>query len=106
MNKTFKENIHDELEEKMSNYSGYAKANLHSDMKKQKKQQFQLGDIAYMIDADYNFYESEIYRIDLINDKYIYTCETDFEDNDIGDWVLTSEVARELHLEAMLGSEK
>lgn len=71
-----------------------------------KKQKFQLGDVAYMIDADYGFYECEVYRIDLIDGKYIYTCETDFDDDDIGDWVFTSEIERELYLEAMFNSQK
>lgn len=31
VNKTFKGNMHDELEEKMSNYSGYVKESVRSD---------------------------------------------------------------------------
>lgn len=66
-------------------------------------QQFQLGDTAYMIDEDYRFFESEVKRIDLDKGKYFYTTnDADFEFKDIGDWVFTSEMYRELHLEAMI----
>ncbi len=67
------------------------------------KQLFQLGDIAYMIDEDYRFFESEVYRIELDNGKYYYTADDcDFEDGDIGNWVFKSEIERELHLEALM----
>jgi len=68
-----------------------------------ENQEFQLGNIAYMIDDDYRFFESEVYRIELKNGKYYYdTHDCDFEFNDIGDWVFKSEMYRELHLEAMM----
>lgn len=68
-----------------------------------EKQKFQLGDIAYMIDEDYNFFESEVYRIELRNGKYYYeTSDVDFELKDIGNWVFESEIYRELHLEAIM----
>ena len=67
-----------------------------------EKQEFQLGDIVYMIDEDYRFFESEVYRIELRNGKYYYeTSDVDFEFKDIGDWVFKSEMYREMHLEAM-----
>lgn len=68
-----------------------------------EKQEFELGDIAYMVDEDYKFFESEVYRIELKNGKYYYdTHDCDFEFKDIGDWVFKSEMYRELHLEAMI----
>lgn len=68
-----------------------------------EKQEFQLSDIAYMIDEDYKFFESEVYRIELDNWKYYYTTdEVDFEYKDIGQWVFTSELYREIHMENML----
>ena len=67
-----------------------------------EKQEFQLGDTAYMIDEDYRFFESEVYKIELDNGKYYYTAECDFEYVDIGDWVFKSEAERELHLEALM----
>jgi len=67
-----------------------------------EKQMFQLGDIAYMIDDDYRFFENEVYRIELKDEKYYYdTHDIDFEFKDIGDWVFESKTYRELHLEAM-----
>lgn len=68
-----------------------------------EKQEFQLGDIAYMIDEDYRFFESEVYRIELRDGKYYYdTHDVGFEYEDIGDWVFKSEMYRELHLESMV----
>ncbi|MBD5589286.1 hypothetical protein [Clostridium botulinum] len=68
-----------------------------------EKQEFELGDIAYMIDEDYNFFESEVYRIELKNGKYYYeTSDVDFELKDIGDWVFKSEIYREMHLEVLI----
>ncbi|HID0768026.1 TPA: regulator [Clostridium botulinum] len=70
---------------------------------KNTKQKFQLGDIACMIDEDNNFFESEVYRIELRNGKYYYeTSDVDFELKDIGDWVFKSEMYRELHLESIM----
>ena len=70
----------------------------------EEKQEFQLGNIAYMIDEDYRFFESEVHRIALHNGKYYYeTHDCDFEVKDIGDWVFTSELYRELHLEVIAG---
>lgn len=68
-----------------------------------EKQKFQLGDIAYMIDEDYRFFESEIWRIELRDGKYYYeTYDCDFSNKDIGDWVFKSKTYREVHLEAMI----
>jgi len=65
-----------------------------------EKQEFQLGDTAYCIDEDYRFFESTVYRIELNKEKYFYTSgDADFEFKDIGDWVFTSEIYREIHLE-------
>lgn len=56
-----------------------------------------------MIDEDYHFFESEVYRIELDNGKYYYTADDcDFEDKDIDNWVFKSEMERELHLEALM----
>ncbi|BDB03758.1 regulator [Clostridium botulinum] len=77
--------------------------NLIEKANKNTKQLFQLGDIAYMIDEDYRFFESEVCSIELKSGKYYYnTHDCDFEDKDIGDWVFESEMYRELHLEAMM----
>lgn len=68
-----------------------------------EKQELQLGDTAYMIDEDYRFFESEVKRIDFDKGKYFYTTnDADFEFKDIGDWVFTSEMYRELHSETRL----
>lgn len=68
-----------------------------------EKQEFQLGDTAYMIDEDYRFFESEVYLIYLKNGKYYYeTHDIDFVKKDIGDWVFTSEMFRELHIESII----
>lgn len=68
-----------------------------------KKQEFQLGDIAYMIDDDYNFFEGIVYRMELCNDgKIEYSAGMcDFTSNDIGDWVFESELFRGLHMESL-----
>ena len=64
-----------------------------------EKQQFQLGEIAYMIDEDYRFFESEVFRIELKNGKYYYdTYDCDFTNDDIDEWVFTSELYREIHM--------
>jgi hypothetical protein len=63
-----------------------------------EKQEFQLGDIAYMIDEDYRFFESDVHTISLNDGKYYYeTRDVDFEFKDIGDWVFTSAIYREIH---------
>lgn len=68
-----------------------------------EKQEFQLGDVAYMIDEDYRFFESEVYRIELKDGKYYYdTHDIDYELKDIGDWVFTSELYKELRFGAMM----
>ena len=69
-----------------------------------EKQEFQLGGTAYMIDEDYRFFEGEVYRIELKDGKFYYeTPSCDFEGKDIGDWVFTSELYRELHMEVIAG---
>ncbi|MBZ9693261.1 hypothetical protein [Clostridium sp. M14] len=69
---------------------------------KEEIQEFQLGDTAYMIDEDYRFFESEIYKIELDNSKYYYTTgDCDFECRDIGTWVFKSKKYRELYLESL-----
>ena len=73
-------------------------------LKDTNEQQFQLGDIAYMIDEDYRFFESTVNRIDLNKGEYFYTTnDADFGFKDIGDWVFTSEMYRGLHLENKAG---
>jgi hypothetical protein len=68
-----------------------------------EKQEFQLGDTAYMIDEDYRFFESEVHTISLNKEKYYYeTGNVDFEYGDIGDWVFKSDTERVLHLEVMM----
>lgn len=68
--------------------------------KEKEKQEFQLGDWAYMIDEDYRFFESEVYGIVLQDGKYYYdTHDCEFEFKDIGDWVFKSEIHREIHSE-------
>lgn len=69
-----------------------------------EKQEFQLGDAAYMIDEDYRFFESEVYSITLKDGKYYYdTHDIDFELKDINDWVFSTEMYREMHLESRFG---
>jgi hypothetical protein len=66
-----------------------------------EKQEFQLGDTAYMVDEDYRFFEGKVYLIYLKDGKYYYeTHDIDFEYKDINDWVFSSELYRELHLES------
>lgn len=68
--------------------------------KEKEKQEFQLGDTAYMIDEDYNLFESEVYIIAFKNGKYLYdTRDIDFEHKDIGIWVFKSIEEREMYLE-------
>lgn len=70
--------------------------------KKKEPQEFNLGDTAYMIDEDFKFFESEVYRIELSKGEYLYeTSDCDFEFKDIGKWVFKSEMDRQLHLGAM-----
>ena len=65
-----------------------------------EKQEFQLGDTAYMIDEDYRFFESTVKRIGLDKGKYYYeTSDVDFEYGDIGEWVFKSDSERAMHLE-------
>lgn len=64
-----------------------------------EKQEFQLGDTAYMVDEDYRFFEGEVYKIELNDGKYEYTADgADFTNDDIGDWVFTSKEVREMHV--------
>ncbi|WP_259473345.1 hypothetical protein [Clostridium estertheticum] len=73
--------------------------------KLKEKQEFQLGDTAYMIDEDYRFFESEVYRIELKDGKYYYdTHDIDFCYEDINDWVFNTEMYREIHLESKFSS--
>lgn len=62
------------------------------------KQEFQLGDIAYMVDSDYRWSESEVHRVELCRDGTIEysTWDCDFNTDDIGDWVFKSEQDREM----------
>lgn len=67
-------------------------------------QEFQLGDTAYMIDEDYRFFESEVYKIELDNGRYYYdTDDGDFESSEIGKWVFKSYLDRQLYLESKMG---
>lgn len=71
------------------------------------KQEFQLGDTAYMIDEDYRYFESMVNRIDLDEGGCFYTTnDADFSYKDIGDWVFTSELYRQIHMENMFGNEE
>ncbi|TCO69531.1 regulator [Marinisporobacter balticus] len=68
-----------------------------------EKQEFELGDTAYMIDEDYKCFESTVFRITL-NRKGIYdydTYDADFGARDIGEWVFKSEQEREMYLRTM-----
>lgn len=69
-----------------------------------KIQKFQLGDIEYMIDDDYRYFESEVYKIELLdNGEYYYsTGDCDFSYEDIDDWVFESELFRDIHLENLM----
>jgi len=68
--------------------------------KKKEAQEFNLGDTAYMIDEDFKFFESEVYRVELSKGKYLYdTYDVEFEYKDIGEWVFKSERDRQLYLE-------
>jgi hypothetical protein len=70
------------------------------------KQEFQLGDTAYMIDEDYRYFESIVNRIDLDKGECFYTTnDADFGHKDIGDWVFTSDLYRQIHMENLFGSE-
>lgn len=65
-----------------------------------EQQEFQLGDTAYMIDEDFRFFESEVYRIELNKGKYHYdTADCDFELKDIGKWVFKSHEDRVDYIE-------
>lgn len=71
------------------------------------KQQFQLGDTAYCIDEDYRYFESTVKKIELYKERYYYSTEDcDFDLNDINDWVFTSELYRQIHMENMFGGDK
>ena len=64
-------------------------------------QEFSLGNIAYMIDDDFRFFESTVNKIELKDGHYYYeTSDVDFEYKDIGDWVFKSDAYREIHLES------
>lgn len=54
---------------------------------------FEIGDIAYILDENYNFFENKVYRIEFTDWKYhYYTHDVDFYYEDIGVWVFTAEV--------------
>lgn len=65
---------------------------------RKEKQEFQLGDIAYLVDEDYSWWESEVFRIELTREgTYLYeTRDVDFTAKDINDWVYKSEQNREI----------
>lgn len=69
-----------------------------------EKQIFQIGDTAYMIDEDYRYFESEIYKVEKFGDEIIYTCEWDFTKDDVGVSVFTSELYRQIRMENMIES--
>lgn len=68
-----------------------------------EKLEFNLGDIVYFIDDDYNYFESGIRGLQLDRKGNIYyeTWDVEFEKEDIGNWVFKSELEREMHLENM-----
>lgn len=68
-----------------------------------EKLEFNLGDIAYLIDSDYSYFEETIRRVELNRNGSIEygTWDTDFTKEDIGDWVFKSELERQMHLENM-----
>lgn len=66
---------------------------------KKERQEFHIGDIAYMIDEDFRMFESEVYSVERINGKFTYDtndCEFTFED--IDKWVFKSELSRDMYL--------
>lgn len=66
-------------------------------------QEFQLGDIVYMLDEDYRFFESRVCKIsmDLDTGEYEYnTADVDFTNKDIEEWVFKTEKDRTDFIEA------
>lgn len=63
------------------------------------RQEFQVGDIAYMVDEDHRWFESEVHRVELCRDGTIEysTWDCDFTTEDINDWVYTSSQNREIY---------
>lgn len=64
-------------------------------------QLFQLGDTAYMIDEDFRFFESIVYKIELSYEgEYYYdSYDMEFSTKDIGKRVFKSEIDRQIYLE-------
>lgn len=61
-----------------------------------EKQEFQVGDTAYIVDEDYNFYEEIVYRIEIWDNIITYeTSSVDFIKEYIDNWVFKSEIDRE-----------
>lgn len=59
------------------------------------KQEFQVGDTAYIVDEDYNFYEEIVYRIEVWDNIITYeTSSVDFIKEDIDNWIFKSEIDR------------
>lgn len=62
---------------------------------------FQLGDTAYMLDEDFRFFESTVYKIELSQkgEYYYDSYDMDFTSEDIGKRVFKSEMDRQIYLE-------
>lgn len=63
----------------------------------QPKQEFQVGDIAYLVDEDFRWWESQVHRVELLRNGEIEysTWDLDFASKDINDWVFKSAQDRE-----------
>ena len=71
------------------------------------KQEFQLGDTAYFIDEDYRNFKCKVWQVEIDNNGYSYrTDDCDFDSSDIGKWVFTSELYREMHIQNLAESEE
>lgn len=68
-----------------------------------EKLEFNLGDIVYSVDDDYNFFEDELRRIEINSDRSICysTWDYDFTKEDIGQMVFKSEMEREFKMESL-----
>lgn len=65
-----------------------------------EKQEFQLGDTVYMFGEDYKLFESEIWRIALVKEGYVYeTDDCEFYKEDINKWVFRTKTERRLTME-------
>jgi uncharacterized protein YneR len=78
------------------------------DIEAKTKQQFQLGDTAYMIDDDYKYFEGKVWQMQIEGSTgYAYrTDNADFDASDIGEWVFASELSREMHMQNLAESEE